>query len=101
MPTDPFAAAGSPPPLAGVCIMQLQRTATDVAYSAAPSGDSNTTDYRLFLEKEGAALHRLTSLSADVRTCRPHEQAHYTSKQQRRRTRALRQASLFCCCCLS
>ncbi len=61
VPADPFAAAGSPPPLAGVCIMQLQRTATDVAYCAAPSGDSNTTDYRLFLEKEGASLHRIIS----------------------------------------
>ena len=59
MPADPFAAAGPPAEaLAGVCIMQLQRTATDVAYCAAPSGDSSTTDYRLFLEKEGELVSR-------------------------------------------
>ena len=37
--------------------MQLQRTATMAVYSGAPHGESDTTDYRLYMEKEGAPLH--------------------------------------------
>lgn len=48
--------------LSGVCIMSLQRTATDVAFSIAANGDADTPEYRLFMQKEGAqSLKRLPS----------------------------------------
>lgn len=40
--------------LSGVCIINLQRTATDVTFSTAASGDADTPEYRLFMQKEGA-----------------------------------------------
>ena len=43
-----------PEPDTDVCVMQLQRSATMAAYTTAPSGESNTTDYRLYMEKAGA-----------------------------------------------
>ena len=68
MPADPFVAAEPGPALAGVCVMQLQRTATDVSYRAAPSGESNTTEFRLFLEKEGARSPICREPATAVRT---------------------------------
>lgn len=43
-----------PRQLSGVCIISLQRTATDVAFSTAASGDADSPEYRLFMQKEGA-----------------------------------------------